>query len=328
MNSVDPPHPPPPIDPELSAPLTEILAGRPPSLLPEAILADRARAFSTVLDPDTLCQSGYFYVGTEKLTTYDAEDLIDLVVMTPVDRVGPTPVVLSIHGGGMVAGHARSPELVPELKRAVALGSAVVSVGYRLAPEHRHPVPAEDCYSALEWVVENAQAHGFDIDRVFVSGVSAGGALAAAVALLARDRGGPVLRGQVLLCPMLDDRVASGSARQMTGHGLWDTVSNETGWSALLGGCRGGPGVSPYAAPARAVELSGLPPAYVDVGTYESLRDDSLDYAGRLADAGVDVELHMWGGAFHSFDEWVPEARVSKTAQAVRIEWMRRHLGG
>lgn len=317
----------PPLDAELAEPLARILSDRPASLLPSGISRDRERSEAGALADDELSLGGLYAVEAARTSSSDGATQIDLVVLTPVTAAeAPRPVVLSIHGGGLVAGHHRSPELLPELRRAAELGMAVVSVDYRLAPDNPHPAPVEDCYSALLWMWENADAWDFDRSSMFVSGVSAGGALAAAVALLARDRQGPPLRGQVLLCPMLDDRVDTPSAHQMTGLGLWDSVSNRTGWSALLGSDRGTDDVPAYAAPARAKDLSGLPPAYIDVGAYESLRDESIDYAARLARSGVDVELHVWGGAFHSFDEWVPEALVSVTAQLARVNWVRRHL--
>src|SRR5436309_2751703 len=135
----------------------------------------------------------------------------------------------------MVAGHNRSPELVGELDRAEATGCAVIAVDYRLAPEHPDPAPIEDCYAGLMWLAENAAEFGIDPGRIILSGNSAGGALAAGLALLARDRGGPAVLGQFLQFPMLDDRCDSLSAVQMESVGMWDGRSNRTGWTALLG---------------------------------------------------------------------------------------------
>lgn len=319
------PLPVPPLDVELVDPLARIMAARRPSLLPDGIDDDRRRGEASVLDDSAITLGGVFDLGVAWAKSADGAP-VELAVLTPRRAAGPVPVVLSIHGGGMVAGQHRSSELIPELHRAAELGIAVVSVSYRLAPEHPHPTPVEDCYAGLRWIHEHADARGFDRSAVLVSGVSAGGGLAAGVALLNRDREGPGLCGQILLCPMLDDRVVTASSRQMVGVGLWDSVSNRTGWSALLGAARGGPDVPASAAPARSTDLRGLAPAYLDVGAYESLRDDSINYAARLAQAGVDAELHMWAGAFHSFDEWVPDALVSRTAQATRISWLRRQL--
>ncbi|MYX20473.1 alpha/beta hydrolase fold domain-containing protein, partial [Streptomyces sp. SID8380] len=156
---------------------------------------------------------------------------------------------------------------------------------------------------------------------------SAGGGLAAGVALAARDRGGPALLGQLLMCPMLDDRNDTPSAVQMAGTGLWDREANHMGWTALLGERRGGPDVSPYAAPARAVDLAGLPPAFVDVGSAETFRDEDVAYASRLWACGVQTELHVWPGGFHGFDGIAPQAALSQTARTTRTEWLRRLLG-
>jgi acetyl esterase/lipase len=157
-------------------------------------------------------------------------------------------------------------------------------------------------------------------------GVSAGGGLSAAVALLARDRGGPALAGQLLVCPMLDDRNDSPSSRQMAGLGVWDRVANDVGWTALLGEARGGPDVSPYAAPARATDLSGLPPAFIDVGSAETFRDEDVAYASRIWQAGGSAELHVWPGGSHGFAGMVPGAAISRAAVAAQRNWLARLL--
>ena len=176
------------------------------------------------------------------------------------------------------------------------------------------------------WTAENAREIGVDPARIVVAGGSAGGGLTAALALLARDRGGPAVFGQMLLCPMLDDRNDSCSARQMAGHGVWDRTANETAWGALLGDARGGPDVPPYAAPARASDLSGLPPAFLDVGSAETFRDEVVDYASRIWRAGGVAELHVWPGGFHGFDAFAPHTVLARTARAARIAWLRRLL--
>ena len=186
----------------------------------------------------------------------------------------------------MIFGDNRTGGLLGMLDHAERLQLAVVSVEYRLAPETPHPGPVEDCYAGLSWTVAHAAELGVDPARVIVGGVSAGGGLAAAVALLARDRGAPALLGQLLACPMLDDRNDTPSAWQMAGVGVWDRAANDVGWAALLGDARGGPDVSPYAAPARAADLSGLPPAFIDVGSAETFRDEDVAYASRIWQAG------------------------------------------
>jgi acetyl esterase/lipase len=211
---------------------------------------------------------------------------------------------------------------------ASEFGLVVVSVEYRLAPETPHPGPVEDCYAGLAWTARHADELGIDPERIIVAGASAGGGLAAALALLARDRGGPELAGQMLIYPMLDDRNDSPSAVQMAGLGVWDRTANDTGWGALLGAAKGGPEVSPYAAPARATDLSGLPPAFIDVGSAETFRDEDVAYAARIWQAGGRAELHVWPGAFHGFDGFAPQAAVSQDALAARVRWLRRLFRG
>ena len=210
---------------------------------------------------------------------------------------------------------------------AEELGLVVVSVEYRLAPEHPHPAPVEDCYAGLLWTAAHAEEIGGDPDRVILAGGSAGGGLAAALALLARDRRGPRPLGQLLMCPMLDDRNDTLSAHQMAGLGVWDRTANETGWNALLGEARGTDDVEPYAAPARATDLSGLPPAFIDVGSAETFRDEDVPYATRIWQAGGSAELHVWPGGFHGFDGLVPQAALSVDARGACLRWLRRLLG-
>jgi acetyl esterase/lipase len=206
------------------------------------------------------------------------------------------------------------------------LGVIVVSVEYRLAPEHPHPAPVEDCYAGLRWTAEHAADLGIDAHRLIIAGTSAGGGLAAAVALLARERGGPGLLGQVLMCPMLDDRHQTPSSRELDGEGIWDQHANRVGWAALLGDAAGGPDVHWSAAPARATDLAGLPPAYIDVGSVETFRDEDVDYASRIWQSGGVADLHVWAGGFHGFDGAAPDAGLSKAARSVRTEWLRRLL--
>ncbi|MEV4052766.1 alpha/beta hydrolase [Amycolatopsis sp. NPDC049688] len=315
----------PPFEAELDAPLRAILDGR-PSLTPELIPERRAASKAASLSDAEIHRGGAFTTA-ERLVPGPHGD-VPLLLCLPTTGPGPHPVIYHTHGGGMVAGHPRSSELVGELDRAQATHCAVVAVDYRLAPEHPDPIPVEDCYTGLAWLAANAAELGLDPARIIVSGNSAGGALAAGLALLARDRGGPALLGQFLQFPMLDDRCASPSAIRMETVGMWDGRSNRTGWTALLGERRGTGEVSPYAAPARAADLSGLPPAYLEVGSVEALRDEGIEFATRLWRAGGSAELHVWSGAFHSFDEWVPGARISRTAHDTRVGWLRRLLAG
>jgi acetyl esterase/lipase len=307
--------------------LREILRELPTPLTADLVDDRRRRTAAAALGDAELRCDGAFELAEHTVPgDGDAPDM-PLLICHPTGTIGPHPVLYHIHGGGMVAGTYRSVELACELARAELLQLAVAAVEYRLAPEHPDPTPVEDCYAGLRWLSDHAEALGLDPARIIVSGNSAGGGLAAGTALLARDRGGPALFGQMLQCPMLDDRCDTVSAAQLRDAGLWDGRSNEAGWTALLGGRRGTDRVSPYAAPARARDLSGLPPMLIDVGSVEALRDEAVAFATRVWQAGGQAELHVWGGTFHSFDQWVPEAIVSRAADRVRVDWLRRLMG-
>lgn len=250
---------------------------------------------------------------------------LEITILRPRGASTPVPGLFNIHGGGMMTGHRfmDTPRLADLVE---ALGVVAVNVEYRLAPEHPHPAPVEDCYAGLAWTAANAVELGIDPDRLIVMGGSAGGGLSAGVALLARDRRGPALVGQLLLCPMLDDRNDSVSSLQYPDSGTWTRQNNDIGWKALLGDAAGTPDASPYAAPLRAADLSGLPPAFIEAGAAEVFRDENVEYASRIWAVGGDAELHIWAGAFHGFDVFAPESRVARAALAARESWFRRVL--
>ncbi|MEV6739004.1 alpha/beta hydrolase [Streptomyces sp. NPDC051104] len=322
----EPVFPPPPLDPELAAALELIGEQLSPGFPPEAIPEVRAGMVIPPPSDDELRRGGAFEVEERAVPGPAGAPDISLLICRPTGATGPLSAIYHAHGGGMILGTNRFG-VDDALDWAEELELVVVSVEYRLAPEHPHPAPIEDCYAGLKWTAENAEELGIDPERVIVVGGSAGGGLTAALALLARDRGGPALLGQMLMCPMLDDRNDSVSAHQMAGRGAWDRTANATGWGALLGDARGGPDVSPYAAPARATDLSGLPPAFIDVGSAETFRDEDVSYATRIWQAGGRAELHVWPGGFHGFDGFAPQARLSQEARAARLRWLRRLLG-
>ena len=229
----------------------------------------------------------------------------------------PGAGVLYIHGGGMVAGSVAlyGPLVSDYVARS---GVPMLLVNYRLPPENPHPTPLEDCFAALRWLAQHAPELGVDRSRLAVMGDSAGGGLAAAIALAARDRGGPALKKQILLYPMLDDRTMKPDSA-LGSLLTWSYDDNATAWGALLGSALGSDSVSPYAAPARSKALSNLPPAYIEVGELDIFRDEDVDYAFRLARAGVSAELHVHPGAPHGFDAFAPDADVSKRAWADRV---------
>lgn len=314
--------PPPPYDPECGA----ALAALPPlpPLTIEALPFLRSAGFIPRPGDEELARGGAFAVEERTVPGPAGAPDVPLIICRPASAAGPVPVLYSVHGGGMISGTHRDG-LGEVLDLAAACGAALVSVGYRLAPETPHPGPVEDCYAGLVWTAQHAPELG--LDRIVLVGGSAGGGIAAALALLARDRGGPALAGQLLMCPMLDDRNDSPSVHQMAGLPMWNRQANDVGWTALLGDARGGPDVPPYAAPARATDLSGLPPAYIDVGSADSFRSEDVEYAERIWRAGGIAELHVWPGGFHGFDGMVPGAGISRAAVAARAAWLRRLLG-
>jgi acetyl esterase/lipase len=317
--------PPVPFDPELGAALTAIVEMMPPTLTIEMIPALRDGGMTVRPTDDDLRRDGKFTIEERTVPGLDGDPDISLLICKPTTVTGVLGCVYHTHGGGMIAGDNRTG--VPDMLDSVEeFGLVVVSVGYRLAPETPHPGPVHDCFAGLLWTAEHADELGFDPSRMLVAGGSAGGGLAAAIALMARDKGGPELAGQMLICPMLDDRNDTPSSKQMAGLGVWDHAANETGWTALLGAARGGPDVSPYAAPARETDLSHLPPAFIDVGSAETFRDEDVAYATRIWQAGGQAELHVWPGGFHGFDAMVPQATISREAKAARLRWLHRLL--
>lgn len=236
------------------------------------------------------------------------------------------PGFFHTHGGGMIMGD-RFYGIEVVLDWVLTLDAVGVTVEYRLAPEHPDPAPVQDCYAALVWTADNADELGFDPRQLVIVGGSAGGGLAAGVSLLARDSGGPALAGQVLIYPMLDDRNDSLSSQQFVGEGIWDRISNDTGWDALLGERRKTDEVSIYASPSRATDLSGLPPAYIEVGSAEVFRDEDVAYASAMWAWGGSAELHVWPGAYHGFDLAAPQAALSVISRENRTAWVKRTLG-
>ncbi|CAL9372601.1 Carboxylesterase NlhH [Streptomyces sp. enrichment culture] len=320
-------HVPPPFDPELAAALELINGMISPGLTLDEIAEVRQGPGIQMLADLDLTLGGTFEVEDRRVPGPQGEPDISLLICRPAaEPAGPRPVIYHVHGGGMVIGTNRVGVDVP-LAWAQALDAVVVSVEYRLAPEHPHPAPVEDVYAGLLWTADHAAEIGADPERIVIAGASAGGGLCAALALLTRDRKGPQPIGQVLMCPMLDDRNDTPSTYQMAGLGVWDRTANETGWTALLGSRRGGPDVPAYAAPARAEDLTGLPPAFLDVGSAETFRDEVVAYASRIWQAGGVAELHVWPGGFHGFDGFAPQAAVSQAARGAQVAWLRRLLG-
>lgn len=236
------------------------------------------------------------------------------------------PGLVFIHGGGFVLGSVDGLDY-DAARIADQVGAVVVCVEYRLAPENPFPAGLEDCYAALTWTAAHAGELGIDTGRIGIGGESAGGGLTAALALLARDRGGPALCFQYLGVPELDDRLDTPSMRDYVDTPFWDRPSAELSWDFYLGGpgVRGGSSVSPYAAPARAEDLTGLPPAHVTVCQFDPLRDEGIAYAQRLMHAGVPTELCHYPGTFHGA-VGIPGPAVSERMTVDSLAALRRGL--
>ncbi|MGN9920030.1 alpha/beta hydrolase [Micromonospora palomenae] len=237
---------------------------------------------------------------------------------------GPVPALLYLHWGGFVIGGVDGVHYTC-VRIADQVGALVVSVDYRLAPEHPFPAALDDCHAVLEWVAKEATELGVDADRIGVGGESAGGGLAAALCLAVRDRGGPALRHQCLLFPALDDRLDTVSARAFTDTPMWDRANALVSWGHYLRGRAGAADVPALAAPARATDLSELPPALVVACEFDPLRDEAIDYAHRLIQAGVRTELRYYPGTFHASIA-VAEAAVSRRILADQVAALRAGL--
>jgi triacylglycerol lipase len=232
---------------------------------------------------------------------------VRMAIYRPETQSGPLPVCLHMHGGGMVMG---SPEIrhASSIAMAASYPCIIASVDYRLAPEWAFPAAVEDCYAALAWIWTEADALGADRTRIVAIGESAGGGLAASLAILARDRGEYAIAQQVLTYPMLDDRTGRDYAHPHVGEFVWTRDNNEFGWGAYLGSTH--ENLPAHAVPARCENLEGLPPTFIATGSMDLFLEEDVDYARRLIRAGVSTELHIYPGAFHAFD-LVADAKLS-----------------
>jgi acetyl esterase len=255
---------------------------------------------------------------------WEGDPDVGVRIYRPKSRAEPVPGVLMIHGGGFIIGSIET-EHAGAAATAIQTGAVVVSVEYRLAPEHPFPAGLHDCYRALVFLAGAADALGVDTARLALLGASAGGGLAAATALLARDLGGPPLCFQMLHIPELDDRLETPSTRTFVDSPLWNRPLAVLSWEAYLGAGAHAADVSPYAAPARATDLSGLPPAYISTAENDPLRDEGILYALGLLQAGVSVELHQFPGTFHG-SALVASAAVTQRAQQESAIVLRRAL--
>jgi acetyl esterase/lipase len=269
--------------------------------------------FAPVVAPD---------IARTELTT-EPDGGVSMTVLRPRDAVGNLPVLFWMHGGGTVIGNRYMDDArLGEWCRS--LSCVCVSVEYRLAPEAPYPAAIDDCDEGLRYIFGHAADLRLDTRRIGVGGRSAGGGLAAALALRWRDRGDDRLAFQYLEYPMLDDRMDWPSS-QLDGLPVWSRESNAFGWRAYLGEHYGSDHVPPDAAPARASELAGLPPTFITVGTADCLRDEAIDFAARLCRANVSTELHVYAGAVHGFDMFV-DCAVVRCAARDGADWLARQF--
>ncbi|MCM3920087.1 alpha/beta hydrolase [Frankia sp. AiPs1] len=265
-------------------------------------------------------------ISDHELTTADGARLLlrwyrTADTDTDTDDATPGPAVLYLHGGGMILGGV--PINDGAVSRLVSRsGVPFLAVDYRLAPEYPFPTPVEDVYAGLQWLHEHATELGVDPTRIAVMGDSAGGGLAAAVSILARDRGGPAIVHQLLIFPMLDDRNTVADSH-IEPYAAWTYADNITAWQAFLGARAGGTDVPALAAPARLEDASGLPPAYIEVGQLDIFRDEDLAFALLLSRGGVPVELHLTPGAPHEYDAIAYQSAAARRAVADRVRVLR-----
>lgn len=243
-------------------------------------------------------------------------------IYRPAKSSGPLPGILFIHGGGMVMGTLDTDHLTAVML-CETIGALIVSVDYRLAPEHPAPAAIEDCYAALQWMTSNAAELGYGpVDRLAIYGGSAGGGLTIATALVTRDRGGPSIGFLMAPYPMIDDRNVTDSSQAILDIGIWDRSGNIEAWEWYLGGNS----ADQYSAPTRASDLTGLPPTFIDVGDQDMFMDEDLEFAGRLKDAQVPVELHVYPGAYHASEVFAPTADLSQRIWAARVAALKTAL--
>jgi acetyl esterase/lipase len=313
----------PAVDTELAAALASVRAERPATVTLEMLPALRARIAEVAAPVERLATDFGVDIDVVPAPGADGDPDVPLLCARPRVTAGHGGVLYWIHGGGGVVGDFRfGLELI--LACAIELGLPVVSVDYRLAPMHPDPAALKDCVAGLRWLAAHVGELDADAQRIVIAGHSAGAGLAAGATLFAKESGDVAIAAQMLLSPMLDDRATTPSSTELDGEGLWDGPTNLMAWRARLGARQGGPDVSAYTAPARAVDLSGLPPAFVDVGSVDTFRDEAIAYASRIWHAGGAAELHVWPGAHHAFETVAPDSWIARRAQDARRAWLAR----
>jgi acetyl esterase/lipase len=309
------------IDPECAVPLNQLLEALPggfnsiPDIVARRAAVDQLAAAIEVPENPNVTKEDRSVPGP------DGAPDITVRIYRPVGASTDLAGIYYIHGGGMILGNVAGEDAAATLL-CDQVGAVVVSVEYRLAPEDPHPAQVEDCYAGLVWMAKNAAELGVDADRLAIYGASAGGGLTIATAMLARDRGGAPLRFMMPIYPMIDDRNETGSSHEIVDIGIWDREGNIQAWEWYLGGKP----ADQYAAPARAEDVAGLPPAFIDVGTVDLFRDEDIAFAQRLMQAGVPCELHVHPGSYHAAETFAPDAALSRRIWSLRINALQRAL--
>ncbi|MBU2664172.1 alpha/beta hydrolase [Actinoplanes bogorensis] len=309
------------IDSEVAVPLNQLLEAMPGGFNSVADIVQRRATVEAMLSGIEIPENPNVRKEDRTVPGPSSEPDITVRIYTPVNATGPLPGIFYIHGGGMILGSVdgEDPNATYICDEVQAV---VVSVEYRLSPEHPHPAPVEDCYAGLVWTAANAAELGIDPARLAIYGASAGGGLTIATALLARDRGGPALSFMMPIYPMIDDTNTTESSHEIVDIGIWDRAGNIEAWAWYLGGKP----ADQYAAPTRAADLAGLPPAFIDVGTVDLFRDEDIAFAQRLMAAGVPTELHIHPGSYHAAETFAAEAALSQRIWALRLDALRRAL--
>lgn len=315
------------LDPELLEPLEEVLAAMGGGLDLANLTDTRAMVDAMVagVKAEAPPIDG---VDIEDRTApgFDGDPDVTVRLYRPSGRSDPLPALLWIHAGGWVLGDLELEDLTAA-QLAKDVQCTVAAVDYRLAPEHPYPAALHDCHAALRWLRSRGDELGIDAARVAVGGASAGGNLAAGLSLMTRDRGEPQPVFQMLIYPALDDSNVEQASATLPDTLFWTRANALEAWSAYLGRKPGSAGVEAYAAPLRATDLAGLPPAYIAVGDIDLFVDENVEYARRLIAAGVPTELHVYPGAYHAFDVFTPMGKISRQFAADRSATLRRMLG-